>query len=189
MVASSSPLSPSSLLIPLLISMARFNPVVFSHSLSIKLDGDNFLLRHQQFQAAIRGHRLHRYIDEACAPPLIFLSPEDNAHGRLPALYDTFVVSVMSCLDDYTVAEIESLLLPQESRIEKHVKELDSNPGMVNLATQPPPPPSQKQFSSPYASSSQSFPNSARGYSGSPAFFSRGSPAFDRGYSGGTCGA
>ncbi|PON88107.1 hypothetical protein TorRG33x02_161330 [Trema orientale] len=83
MVASSSSSSSSSLLISLPASMARFNPVIFSHSLSIKLDEDNFLLWRQQVQAAVRGHRLHRYINEACAPPLMFLSPEDRARGRV----------------------------------------------------------------------------------------------------------
>ncbi|RVW36051.1 hypothetical protein CK203_117294 [Vitis vinifera] len=39
--------------------------------------------------------------------------------------YDTFVVTVNSRNDLYTVAEIESLLLAQENRMEKHSKELD----------------------------------------------------------------
>lgn len=48
--------------------------------------------------------------------------------------YDTFVVSFSSCLDDYSIVEIESLLLSQESQIEKHHIELDS--ASVNLATE-----------------------------------------------------
>ena len=47
--------------------------------------------------------------------------------------YDTFVVSVNSRNDLYTVAEIESLLLAQENEIEKHSKELDAT-NQVNIA-------------------------------------------------------
>ena len=47
--------------------------------------------------------------------------------------YDTFVVSVNSRNDLYTVAKIESLLLAQENIIEKHYKELDST-NQVNMA-------------------------------------------------------
>ena len=39
--------------------------------------------------------------------------------------YDTFVVTVNSRNDLYTVAEIVSLLLAQENKMEKHSKELD----------------------------------------------------------------
>ncbi|KAL6312925.1 hypothetical protein AAG906_030885 [Vitis piasezkii] len=47
--------------------------------------------------------------------------------------YNTFVVSVNSRNDLYTVAKIESLLLAQENKIEKHSKELDST-NQVNMA-------------------------------------------------------
>lgn len=50
--------------------------------------------------------------------------------------YDTFIISVNSRTEDYTVEEIEALLLAQEGRIEKHSKELDSYSGSINLATQ-----------------------------------------------------
>lgn len=49
--------------------------------------------------------------------------------------YDTFVVSINSRSDGYIVEEIESLLLAQEGRVEKHSKVLDSYSGSTNLAT------------------------------------------------------
>ena len=63
----------------------------------------------------------------------------DAIFEGLPLIYDIFVVSVNSRLDAYTVAEIESLLLVQETHIEKHHKEPDSNinsTSHVNLASQ-----------------------------------------------------
>ena len=50
----------------------------------------------------------------------------------LSSEYDTFVVLVNSRNDSYIVAEIESMLLAQESRIEKHFKELDLS-NQVNM--------------------------------------------------------
>uniref|UniRef100_A0A803QF40 Retrotransposon Copia-like N-terminal domain-containing protein n=1 Tax=Cannabis sativa TaxID=3483 RepID=A0A803QF40_CANSA len=49
----------------------------------------------------------------------------------LPPAYDTFVISVNSRNSPYSVAEIETLLLSQEHRMENQSRELDS----VNLAT------------------------------------------------------
>ena len=46
--------------------------------------------------------------------------------------HDIFVVSMNSRNDSHIVIEIESLLLAQESRIEKHSKELDST-NQVNM--------------------------------------------------------
>lgn len=48
--------------------------------------------------------------------------------------YDTFVILVNSRPESYTVAEIESLLLAQKVRIEKHLRENDT--ALINLATQ-----------------------------------------------------
>uniref|UniRef100_A0A803PSI1 Retrovirus-related Pol polyprotein from transposon TNT 1-94-like beta-barrel domain-containing protein n=1 Tax=Cannabis sativa TaxID=3483 RepID=A0A803PSI1_CANSA len=48
-----------------------------------------------------------------------------------PSDYDTFIISVNSRNTDYTVAEIESLLLFQEHRMDSNHKDLDS----VNLTT------------------------------------------------------
>lgn len=56
----------------------------------------------------------------------------------MPEEYDTFVLSVNSRPESYSVEEIESLLLAQEARIENHIKELDS--ASINLVTH------QKQF-------------------------------------------
>ena len=40
--------------------------------------------------------------------------------------YDTFILSIESRIDIYTIDDIESLLLAQETKIEKKNKELDS---------------------------------------------------------------
>lgn len=47
----------------------------------------------------------------------------------LPGEYDAFVTSVLTRKDDYTIVEIESLLLAQESRIEKSIG------GSMNIVT------------------------------------------------------
>lgn len=61
----------------------------------------------------------------------------DAIFEGFPFSYDTFVVSVESRLEDYIVAEIESLLLAQESRLDKHTRKLDHpSSSSVNLATQ-----------------------------------------------------
>lgn len=52
----------------------------------------------------------------------------------LPEEYDTFVRSVNSRAELHSVEEIESLLLAQEAKIEKHSKDLDS--ALINLAAQ-----------------------------------------------------
>lgn len=51
----------------------------------------------------------------------------------LPKEYDTFGISVNSRSNTYTVEEIESLLLSQESRIERRAKDLDTNPMLTNF--------------------------------------------------------
>ena len=43
----------------------------------------------------------------------------------LPSEYDTFFLTIIAISDDHTVEEIESLLLAQEARIEKHNRNLD----------------------------------------------------------------
>lgn len=52
--------------------------------------------------------------------------------------YNTFVISVSSRSESYMIEEIESLLLAQESRSEKHSKDLDSACGSINMATHSP---------------------------------------------------
>lgn len=54
----------------------------------------------------------------------------------LPADYDTFIVSLNSKSQAYTIEDIESLLLAHEARIEKHTRILDSSSHSINLATQ-----------------------------------------------------
>lgn len=51
-----------------------------------------------------------------------------------PQEYDTFLISVYSRSESYTIKEVESLLLAQEGRIEKHSKELNSYSASVNFA-------------------------------------------------------
>ncbi|KAL6321385.1 hypothetical protein AAG906_016440 [Vitis piasezkii] len=51
----------------------------------------------------------------------------------LPSEYDTFFLTINSRTEDYLIEEIESLLLAQEARIEKHNKSLDSETAFVNI--------------------------------------------------------
>ena len=51
----------------------------------------------------------------------------------LPSEYDTFFLTINSRTEDYSVEEIESLLLAQEARIEKHSKRLDSETTSINI--------------------------------------------------------
>ncbi|PON73655.1 LOW QUALITY PROTEIN: hypothetical protein TorRG33x02_249130 [Trema orientale] len=55
----------------------------------------------------------------------------------LPSEYDTFVLTINTRTDTYIVAKIESLLLAQESRIEKCIATIDSSAPLssANLAT------------------------------------------------------
>jgi len=51
------------------------------------------------------------------------ISEEDHIEAilnGLPEEYDSFVTSILSRLDPYTIDEIEALLLAQEERMEKH---------------------------------------------------------------------
>lgn len=50
----------------------------------------------------------------------------DAIFNGLSEEYDTFIISVNSRTEDYTVEETEALLLAQKGRIEKHSKELNS---------------------------------------------------------------
>ena len=52
----------------------------------------------------------------------------------LSTYYDTFILSIESHIDPYTIDDIESLLLAQEAMIEKNNKELDSaQPSLANI--------------------------------------------------------
>lgn len=50
----------------------------------------------------------------------------DTIFNGLTEDYDIFVISVNSKTENYTVEQIESLLLAEEGRIKKHFKGLDS---------------------------------------------------------------
>ena len=68
-------------------SMAKFVPVVFAHSLSIKLDDINFLLWKQQVGSAIRDHKLQKFILENENPPERFLTVGYHVQGRINPEY------------------------------------------------------------------------------------------------------
>ena len=58
----------------------------------------------------------------------------DAIFEGLSSDYDTFILSIESRIDPYTVDDIESLLLAQEARIEKKDKELDfAQPSLANI--------------------------------------------------------
>ncbi|PON37427.1 hypothetical protein TorRG33x02_347460 [Trema orientale] len=76
-----------------------------------------------------------------------FISTEDHIEAIFDGLldeYDTFVISTSSRLDPYTVEDIESLLLAQEIRIDKHGKAPD--PSLINFTTQSHPNPNNNNF-------------------------------------------
>ena len=52
----------------------------------------------------------------------------------LPSEYNTFFLTINSRIEDYSVEEIESLLLAQGARIEKHNRNLDSKTASINVA-------------------------------------------------------
>ena len=60
----------------------------------------------------------------------------DAVFERLPQEYETFIISVNSRIDPYIVEEIETLLLAQETRIEKNIKIHEfSAPNLAHLVT------------------------------------------------------
>ena len=61
----------------------------------------------------------------------------DAITNGLPSEYNTFFLTINSWIEDYSVEEIESLLLAQEARIEKHNKSLDSETAFVNITEGP----------------------------------------------------
>ncbi|PON85622.1 hypothetical protein TorRG33x02_186240 [Trema orientale] len=54
---------------PSLSSISHFTPVIFFHSLSVKLDDGNYLLWHQYVHVAIRGHKLQCFITPNSSSP------------------------------------------------------------------------------------------------------------------------
>jgi len=52
----------------------------------------------------------------------------------LPEEYDNFITFITSQLDPYTIQDIESLILAQEDRFDKH-KFLDSSPAQANISS------------------------------------------------------
>ena len=68
-------------------SMAKFVLVVFTHSLLIKLDDNNFLLLKQEVGVAIQGHKLKKFILESENPPERFLTARDHVQGKINPEY------------------------------------------------------------------------------------------------------
>jgi len=65
------------------------------------------------------------------------ISSEDHIDAILDGLleeYDSFITSITSWLDPYMVHDVESLLLAQEDRFDKH-KFLDSSSAQANLTS------------------------------------------------------
>ncbi|KAM6582045.1 hypothetical protein CsatB_009047 [Cannabis sativa] len=222
-------------------SSSRSSSLSFNHTLSIKLDENNFLPWRHQIYAAIKGHRLIKFLDPKVAPPKFVtaadeagnrvseeflewdiqdsllvswllssmtekiltrmvgcnsaaqiwttleeyysaqnrakvsqfrtqlrrikltgnlndyllkikhvvdslasighvLSPQDHIEAIFNGLtrdYSVFVTSLSTRKDDYSVAEVESLLMAQEVRNETTESDLDISKPEVNLATQP----------------------------------------------------
>ena len=56
---------------------SRFLPVSFTHSFSVKLDNNNFLIWKQQVVFAIKGYGLQRFVFFESAIPPRFLLKED----------------------------------------------------------------------------------------------------------------
>lgn len=65
---------------------SKSNQISFKHSLSVKLNNENYLLWKQQVLAAIRGHKLPHYL-ESSAIPAKFLSTDDEHAGNVHTDY------------------------------------------------------------------------------------------------------
>ena len=59
----------------------------------------------------------------------------DAIFEGLTSEYDSFVTSVETRMEPYSVSEVEALLLAQERRVAKHNNNLDSNKHSANIAT------------------------------------------------------
>lgn len=62
--------------------------MVFSHSLSIKLDDTNFLLWRQQVYVAIRNHKLGNFISKDFIPPKFVTTENLNVRVLNPDFID-----------------------------------------------------------------------------------------------------
>ena len=62
---------------------SRFLPVSFTHSFSVKLDNNNFLILKQQVVFAIKGYGLQRFVFFESAIPPRFLLKEDAQAGNV----------------------------------------------------------------------------------------------------------
>lgn len=100
----------------------------------------------------------------AVGAPMTVSDHIDAVLEGLPEEYNSFIVSVTSRTDPYTVNQIESLLVAQEDRIEKRKKDTPA-PMSANPVAQstPTPPKSPKPNSSSGFSQPRSFPNNNSG--------------------------
>ena len=62
--------------------LPRSSSISFNHTLSVKLDENNFLPWRHQVYAAIKGHRLLKYLDPTAVPPK-YATTEDEAEDRI----------------------------------------------------------------------------------------------------------
>ena len=73
------------------ISATPFKPsngvISFSHSISVKLDNNNFLLWHQQIESAIIGYQLDKFIEIHPSIPPKFLSSSDEISGNINSAF------------------------------------------------------------------------------------------------------
>lgn len=72
----------SNLLEASMAAAVKATPVTSKHSLSVKLNNENHLLRKQQVFAAIRGHKLMNFL-ESCLRPQQSLSSQDEENGNV----------------------------------------------------------------------------------------------------------
>lgn len=71
------------------VSVPASAPITFSHKITEKLDGANFLLWRQQIEPVIKGHRLHQYLVNPHIPPR-FLTQQDRDDGRMNPEYSAW---------------------------------------------------------------------------------------------------
>lgn len=96
----------------------------------------------------------------------------DAIFEGIPPEYETFVTSVNSRMEPYSVDEIESLLLAQEVKIEKNTTSLEAN-----LAA-------KKKFGTPSSFSPTYSPHPSYGGGGHPGYGSRSSFGSSNGFPG-----
>lgn len=83
----SSPLLPQTSSLPSTFVPAKNGLVSFSHSISVKLNKNNFLHWHQQIESSIYGYQLDQYILKDPLIPERFASATDATSEKLKEAY------------------------------------------------------------------------------------------------------